>query len=171
MFLQSTLSPSFFQINSNSTLIDIPANQNSDTKYGANPLSILQLLLAFAAPMAIMLFSIHLRLNMALTIFITVIRTIVQLLLLACVTLSIIFSIQSPILVVAYLLFITFIAAYEVMNRQTRTYVGHYLDSFCAVLMGGGVVGSYGTIVVYNPSPWWNPRIMVYQFCYYSFKF
>ena len=145
MFLQSTLSPSFFQINSNSTLIDIPANQNSDTKY--------------------------LRLNMALTIFITVIRTIVQLLLLACVTLSIIFSIQSPILVVAYLLFITFIAAYEVMNRQTRTYVGHYLDSFCAVLMGGGVVGSYGTIVVYNPSPWWNPRIMVYQFCYYSFKF
>ena len=149
-------SMSFLDITTNST-----ASNSHDIISGASPLSIFQIILALLAPFAVLLLSIHLKLGIASTIFVTVLRTIVQLLLLACVFLSIIFGFKSPFLVVAYLIFISFIAAYEVMNRQTRTYSGHYFDSLCAVLMGGGLVGVYGTIVVYNPSPWWYPQIMV----------
>ena len=159
ILLQSA-SLSFHEVATNST-----TTTPRDAIAGASPLSIFQILLALLAPFAILLLSIHLKLGIASTIFVTVVRTIVQLLLLACVFLSIIFNFKSPFLVVAYLLFISFIAAYEVMNRQNRTYAGHYVDSLCAVLMGGGLVGVYGTIVVYNPTPWWNPQIMVNRCC------
>lgn len=160
ILLQSA-SLSFHEIATNSTKPFLNEKISSDVIAGASPLSIFQILLALLAPFAVLLISLHLKLGIATTIFVTVLRTIVQLLLLACVFLSIIFNFKSPFLVVSYLLFISFIAAYEVMNRQTRTYTGHYVDSLCAVLIGGGLVGIYGTIIVYNPTPWWNPQIMV----------
>ena len=53
------------------------------------------------------------------------------------------------------------IAAVEATSRQARTYPGHFLDSLAAVILGGGVVGAFGAVVIFNPDPWWKPSIMV----------
>jgi putative ABC transport system permease protein len=135
-------------------------NNNVDTT-GAAPLSFLQLSLALLAPISIYVISIYLKLDFGHKILISVFRTIVQLLLAGYVLLSFIFSIQSPYIVITYLFVMAMIASLEVMTRQTRTYKGQYFDSLCAILMGGAVMGAYGTVVVFNPKPWWNPQVMV----------
>jgi ABC-type iron transport system FetAB permease component len=68
---------------------------------------------------------------------------------------------NSPALVIAYLVIMMLIAAVEATSRQIRTYPGHFLDSLAAVILGGGVVGAFGAIVIFNPNPWWKPSIMV----------
>jgi ABC-type iron transport system FetAB permease component len=40
-------------------------------------------------------------------------------------------------------------------------YLGHFFDSLCAVFLGGGLVGAFGAVVVFNPSPWWEPHVFV----------
>lgn len=62
-----------------------------------------------------------------------------------------------------YLGLMMLIAALEATSRQVRTYPGHFLDSLCAVLLGGGVIGAFGAVVVFNPMPWWEPHIMVHR--------
>ena len=113
--------------------------------------------------MSIVILSWHFKLEIARKIIISVSRTIIQLLLAGYVLLSFIFSMNSPIYVLMYLGLMMLIAALEATSRQMRTYPGHFLDSLCAVLLGGGLVGAFGAIVVFDPSPWWQPHIMVYS--------
>lgn len=75
--------------------------------------------------------------------------------------LSFIFSMNSPVLVIIYLVIMMLVAAVEATSRQARTYPGHFLDSLAAVILGGGVVGAFGAVVIFNPDPWWKPSIMV----------
>lgn len=71
------------------------------------------------------------------------------------------------------------IAALEATSRQVRTYNGHYIDSLISILSGGGFFGIIcksfqqfhdfesifyfilGSILVFQPSPWWDPRVIV----------
>ena len=120
-----------------------------------------RLFLALLCPLSIVLLSYHLNLAIARKILISVTRTIVQLLLAGYVLLSFIFSMNSPVYVLVYLGMMMLIAALEATSRQVRTYKGHFFDSLCAVVLGGGCVGAFGAIVVFNPTPWWEPRVMV----------
>lgn len=120
-----------------------------------------RLFLALLCPISIVFLSWHLKLEISRKIIISVIRTIVQLLLAGYVLLSFIFSMNSPVLVIAYLTIMMLIAAVEATSRQARTYPGHFMDSLVAVMLGGGVVGAFGAIVIFNPDPWWQPKIMV----------
>ena len=92
---------------------------------------------------------------------VSVSRTIIQLLLAGYVLLSFIFSMNSPVYVLMYLTIMMLIAAVEATSRQVRTYPGHFYDSLWAVVLGGGVIGAFGAIVIFNPDPWWNPHVMV----------
>lgn len=66
------------------------------------------------------------------------------------------FSLNNLIWVLLYLVVMVFIAALEATSRQVRTYSGHYQDSLIAVAVGGAIVGAYGCVVVFNPSPWYS---------------
>ena len=120
---------------------------------GASPLSLSQLALALLAPALILLLSIYLKLEFATKIGISVARSGIQLLFAGCILLSYIFAIKSPILVVGYLFAMALIASFEVISRRTLFYDYQYIDSLVAIMLGGGVVGAYSTIVVFNPHP------------------
>ena len=120
---------------------------------GASPLSLAQLALALVAPALILLLSIYLKLELATKIAISVARSGVQLLFAGCILLSYIFAIKSPIFVVGYLLVMALIASFEIISRRTLFYEYQYIDSLAAILLGGGAVGAYSTIVVFNPHP------------------
>lgn len=120
-----------------------------------------RLFLALLCPISIVFLSWHLNLEISRKILISVSRTIIQLLLAGYILLSFIFSMNSPILVIMYLSMMMLIAAVEATSRQIRTYPGHFLDSLCAVVLGGGLVGAFGAVVVFNPDPWWEPHVMV----------
>lgn len=124
-------------------------------------ISIWRLFLALLCPISIVFLSWHLNLDISRKIVISVLRTIVQLLLAGYVLLSFIFSMNSPVYVLLYLLLMMLIAAVEATSRQIRTYQGHFLDSLIAVFLGGGVIGAFGAIVVFSPDPWWQPNVMV----------
>jgi ABC-type iron transport system FetAB permease component len=134
---------------------------DGDSGSSSTPLSLVSILLALLCPLGVMLISYHLKLDMERQILISVGRTIVQLLLAGFLLLGLIFSLQSPIAVFGYLLLMGLIAALEVTSRQVRTYVGHYGDSLTAVMLGGAGIGIFGSIFVFNPTPWWNPHVMV----------
>ena len=120
---------------------------------GASPLSLSQLALALLAPALILLLSIYLKLEFATKIGISVTRSGIQLLFAGCILLSYIFAIKSSILVVGYLFAMALIASFEVISRRTLFYDYQYIDSLVAIILGGGVVGAYSTIVVFNPHP------------------
>ena len=122
----------------------------------------IRLTLALLCPLFVVLFSAYYSLNLERQLVVSVIRTIVQLLLAGYILLGFIFSIKSPIAVIAYLVCMGLIASLEVTSRQVRTYNGHFTDSMLAVLAGGGVIGAYGSIVIFNPDPWWNPHVRFY---------
>lgn len=124
-------------------------------------LSIWRLGLALLCPISIVFLSWHLHLDIARKIVVSVSRTIIQLLLAGYVLLSFIFSMNSPVYVLMYLTIMMLIAAVEATSRQVRTYPGHFYDSLWAVVLGGGVIGAFGAIVIFNPDPWWNPHVMV----------
>lgn len=127
----------------------------------SNSLSALSLFLALLCPLSVVGLSYYLKLNIIRKILVSVSRTIIQLLLAGYVLLGFIFSMRSPVYVIGYLLLMVAIASIEVTSRQVRTYVGHYRDSFISVVMGGAFVGAYGSIIVFNPTPWWEPHVMV----------
>lgn len=133
-----------------------------DESTGASAeISIWRLLLALIPPLAVSVISYQLNLQIARKILISIIRTIVQLLLAGYVLLSFIFDMRSPFIVMGYLVLMIFIAALEATARQVRTYPGHFWHSTVAILASGGVMGLYGSVIVYHPSPWWEPHVVV----------
>lgn len=125
------------------------------------PISFRRLGLSLLCPILVTIISRKLRLNIERKILIACLRTILQLLLTGYVLLGFIFTINNPFLVFTYLLCMGLIASLEVVSRQVFTYDMHFRDSLLAVVMGGGLIGAYGSIVVFHPSPWWDPKVMV----------
>ena len=161
----STLSQLIYQTNfrlllTNGTTTTLTTDKPQNGTVSAAELSLMQLFLALCAPMAMIVLSVYLKLDIASKIIISITRTIVQLLFAGFVLLGFIFSITSPFLVVAYLFVMSMIAAQEVTTRQSRTYKGQYFDSLLAVLMGG-LVSCYGALVVFKPNPWYNPHVLI----------
>jgi len=117
--------------------------------------------LALLAALSSVALSYHFQLKIERQVLIALGRAILQLLLLGYVLLNFIFSMNSATLVFIYISIMLLIAAVEVTNRQTRSYVGHYIDSVLACTIGGAMIGVYGTFVVFSPTPWWNPRVFI----------
>ena len=88
-------------------------------------------------------------------------RTIVQLLLAGYLLLGFIFDLSNPIAVVSYLVMMAFIATIEVTSRTSRVYANQFRDAFISVCASGGLIGAFGSIIVFNPSPWYKPNIVV----------
>eukprot|EP01038_Epipyxis_sp_PR26KG_P010274 gene10274-13815_t len=116
---------------------------------------------ALAFPCLVILISIRLKLNFEYKLCISVLRTIVQLLLAGYVLLSFIFSLNSPVYVGLYLLFMSLIAAVETNARLIRTYSGHYIDALLSIILGGGLIGSVGALVIFDPNPWYQPQVII----------
>ena len=124
-------------------------------------LSLTELCLALVGPLCVLWISYKLNLRISKRIVITLLRTIVQLLLAGYVLLAFIFSMHSAVYVLGYLFLMVVISSFEVISRQVRTYKGYLRDSFISVLIGGGGIGLYGSVLVFHTSPWWQPHIMV----------
>lgn len=120
-----------------------------------------ELALALVGPLVILVMAHLLQLRISKRIIVTLFRTVIQLLLAGYVLLGFIFSMQSPVYVLGYLLLMVVISSFEVTSRQNRTYKGYVRDSFVSVLIGGGDVGLYGSSLVFHTTPWWQPHIMV----------
>lgn len=117
--------------------------------------------LALLAALLSVIMSYHLRINIEKKLLVGLIRCILQLLLLGYVLLNFIFSVNSPVVVAIYLFAMLLIAAVEVTNRQVKTYDGHYIDALIACTLGGGGVGLYAAVVIFHPTPWWNPHVTI----------
>jgi putative ABC transport system permease protein len=130
-----------------------------------------------------------LKLNIERKILIAISRTIIQLLLAGYVLLSFIFSMSSPFWVFLYLVGQVSLASLEASSRTDYTYIGHFKDSaivsviiiylyiliinltiyyfyyliifYQAVVAGGAIMGLFGAIIIYDPSPWFNPHIVI----------
>lgn len=120
-----------------------------------------RLILAFFCPLLVSFFSYKLKLNIERKILIAISRTIIQLLLAGYVLLSFIFSMSSPFGVFLYLIGQISLASLEASSRTDFTYIGHFKDSVIAVCLGGGMMGLFGAIAIYDPSPWFNPHIVI----------
>lgn len=140
-------------------LIDVSPMESSPNDHHPIPTS--HLFFALLCPLSTALFAYFMRLDIQKKILIAVLRTVVQLFLAGYVLLGFIFSIQSPWLVLAYLIGMSIIASFEAISRQIRTYNGHYIDSLVSVLAGGCFFGIVCSIVVFDPNPWWNPQVIV----------
>jgi len=124
-------------------------------------ITITSLFLALLCPISVVILSLYLKLNIATKIIVAVVRTIVQLLLAGYLLLGFIFDLSNPIAVVLYLVMMAFIAAIEVTSRTSRVYANQFRDAFISVCASGGLIGAFGSIIVFNPSPWYEPHIVV----------
>ena len=140
---------------------EIPSILDPTTTGASAEISVWRMFLALIPPLIVIVISYHLKLKITRMIVVSISRTIFQLLLAGYVLLSFIFDMHSPVVVMAYLLVMMLIAAMEATGRQIRTYPGHFWHSLLAIMASGGVIGMYGAVVVYHPSPWWEPHVMV----------
>ena len=140
---------------------EIPSVMDPSTTGASAEISVWRMFLALIPPLIVIVISYHLKLQITRMIIISISRTIFQLLLAGYVLLSFIFDMHSPFVVMAYLLVMTVIAAMEATGRQLRTYPGHFWHSLLAIMASGGLIGMYGAVVVYHPTPWWEPHVMV----------
>ena len=124
-------------------------------------LPIWRLAMALLAAFSGVVLSYHFSLGIERKLLIGFVRSIVQLLLLGYVLLNLIYSLNSPWVVVFYLLAMISIAAIEVANRQKLTYAGQYYDAWLSCFIGGGVSGIYASLIVFHPNPWWDPKIFI----------
>eukprot|EP01040_Poterioochromonas_malhamensis_P002001 gene2002-2137_t len=136
-------------------------NATTTSAANANGIPPIRLILSMVGPLFLLALAYNLKINIAKNIFVGLIRSSLQLLFLGYVLLNILFSLQSFLLILVYFFIMISIAALETISRQQRTYEGHYFDSFRACLFGGGLMGMYGTLVIFHPSPWWLPQVIV----------
>jgi putative ABC transport system permease protein len=126
-----------------------------------SPLGFWRIGLALTAALSGVALSYHFKLGIEWKLTVGLLRAIVQLLLLGFVLLSFLFSVHSLPLILLYLAAMLLIAATEVTNRQVRTYDGQFRDAVTACFVGGGICGIFTSVVVFAPTPWWNPRVFV----------
>ena len=124
-------------------------------------LPIWRLAMALLAALSGVAISYHFSLGIEKKLLIGFVRSIVQLLLLGYVLLNFIYSLNSPWIVAFYLLAMISIAAIEVTNRQKLTYSGLYYDAWLSCFISGSVSGIYASLVIFQPNPWWDPKIFI----------
>lgn len=127
----------------------------------AAPIHPIRLILSTLGPVLLLALSYKLDLKIERKIIVGLIRSSIQLLFLGYLLLNILFSLNSLPLVLFYLFIMISIAALEATGRQQRTYDGHYKDSYISCGLGGGLVGLYGSLVIFHPTPWWTPQVMI----------
>ena len=128
---------------------------------GARALTLIEILLAAAGPATVVCISYYLTLGLEFQLFKGMVRSATQLFMAGFVLLSFIFSQDSLIFTFGYLSMMALIACVEVTARQTRTYDKHFQDAFLTIILSGGLVGLYGSLIVFRPEPWYNPKIVV----------
>jgi len=137
------------------------SSTSSTSSSSSSTITITSLFLALLCPIFVVILSLYLKLNIATKIIVAVVRTIVQLLLAGYLLLGFIFDLSNPIAVVSYLVMMAFIATIEVTSRTSRVYANQFRDAFISVCASGGLIGAFGSIIVFNPSPWYKPNIVV----------
>ena len=126
------------------------------------PLQAFDLAIAAAMVIALALLSITQRLNLARLLLISASRAFIQLLLLGYV-LDTVFTLQSPIWILAITLLMLLVAGREVMARQHRRLKGWwgfgtgtvsmFISSFCVMLI------TMSAII--NIEPWYHPQYLI----------
>ena len=128
---------------------------------GARPLTFPEILFAMAGPFLIVCVSAWFTLGIEYQLLKGIVRSATQLFLAGFVLLSFIFSQNSPLVTFGYLSMMALIASVEVTARQIRTYSSHFRDAFITIVFSGGLVGLYGSLIVFVPEPWYNSKIVV----------
>lgn len=126
------------------------------------PLDLVDLALAALLLVANGMVSFWFRLGLERPLAVSALRMVVQLSVVA-LALKTIFALQSPLWSVAFALFMTGAAAYEVSSRQERRVAGPI-----AVALGAGapffaglIATLFAAVVVIGPEPWYAPRYVL----------
>ena len=104
--------------------------------------------------------SIWLRLGLERRLAIASARTIVQLLLLGYILLPV-FRWRQPWMVVALAIGMIALASREALRRAGRTFDGAWSGVFISLLVAATLTTMYGTAVIIQVDPWWQPRYLI----------
>eukprot|EP01031_Cornospumella_fuschlensis_P025627 gene25627-30949_t len=136
-------------------------DEKFDSSSSATPIEPWRLAMTLLGPAVFLGFSYYLELGLNKKLILAIVRSSVQLLFLGYVLLNYIFSLQSIPIIFLYLFCMILIAALELTGRQVRTYKGHFTDALLGCLCGGGLVGLYANLVIFHPTPWYKPEVMI----------
>lgn len=125
------------------------------------PISILHLFFAALCPISVILTSYAFKLNIEKKLLSVVIRCTGQVFVAGYVLLSFLFAIQNPLLVFTYLTIMASLAALEASCRVSKTYPCYYCDALITIVISGAIFGVLSSVLVFNPNPWWNPKIII----------
>lgn len=104
--------------------------------------------------------SLLLGLGLERRLLIAAVRMIVQLTLVGFL-LRWIFEINSLLAVLAIVSLMTVIAGTSAVQRVERSYAGVYQSSLLSVWASSWIVVAVGTLLVVQPSPWWQPQYLI----------
>jgi putative ABC transport system permease protein len=126
------------------------------------PLEISDLALAAILLIANGLVSFWFQLGLERTIAISAVRMVVQLSIVA-LALKFIFALESPFWTMAFALFMTAAAAYEIVSRQERRVAGPVWLALGAgaPFFAGLVATLFAATLVIGPDPWYAPRYVL----------
>jgi len=124
-------------------------------------LQLWQLGIAMACPLAVIAISYWYDLKMERKMFISVIRTIVQLFAAGYFIIEFIFKANYFWVVLIYLLIMVLIAAIEATGRQTKTYNRHFQHALISIMVGGLGTSIFGALFIFCPNPLWDPRVVI----------
>eukprot|EP01031_Cornospumella_fuschlensis_P025822 gene25822-31185_t len=136
-------------------------DEKLDSSSSATPIEPWRLAMTLLGPAVFLGFSYYLELGLNKKLILAIVRSSVQLLFLGYVLLNYIFLLQSIPIIFLYLFCMILIAALELTGRQVRTYRGHFGDALLGCLCGGGLVGLYANLVIFHPTPWYKPEVMI----------
>ena len=123
-------------------------------------LSYLDLLIATLLVVMAGAISVALRLGLVKTLSWAAVRCVVQLGMIG-VVLKYIFDLNTPWLVLGWLLVMLFFASREVVRRSKRRYSGIRLDAFITMSVAAIVVGVIVTQAVIKVRPWYDPQYLI----------
>ncbi len=72
-----------------------------------------------------------------------------------------IFQINSPILIIAWLFFMLYLASKEAIRRSRASYKGINLDSLATMTISSLVSGVLVTQIIIKVTPWYNPQYLI----------
>ena len=104
--------------------------------------------------------SVALRLGLVKSLAIAAVRCVAQLGMIGLI-LKYIFTLQSPLLVIGWLLVMLFFASREVVRRSKHGYDGLRMDAFLTMSIAAITVGSIVTQAVIKVIPWYDPQYLI----------
>jgi UDP-glucose/iron transport system permease protein len=127
---------------------------------GAQPLEVLDLVVAGSLVLAAGVVSVALGLGLERRLAVAAARTVVQLVAVGYV-LARVFAADTPWLVMAVLLVMTIAAARAAVGRSARRYGGVRLQIFVTLLVTGTLTTTTVTQVVIGVTPWYRPQYVI----------